>query len=110
MSPPSVTTLTFSPGIGLGVIASGARRVTDAMLMSASRALAECSPLVNGEDGALLPDLAGIHQVSHHIARMVAKCAMSQGLAAKLSDEVLNKSIVANFWQPEYRHYRRTSF
>ncbi|WP_241723795.1 NAD-dependent malic enzyme [Raoultella sp. HC6] len=98
------------PGIGLGVIASGARRVTDAMLMSASRALAECSPLVNGEDGALLPDLAGIHQVSRHIARMVAKCAMSQGLAAKLSDEVLNKSIEANFWQPEYRHYRRTSF
>lgn len=98
------------PRIGLGVIASGARRVTDAMLMSASRALAECSPLVNGEDGALLPDLAGIHQVSRHIARMVAKCAMSQGLAAKLSDEVLNKSIEANFWQPEYRHYRRTSF
>jgi len=57
-----------------------------------------------------LPDLAGIHQVSRHIARMVAKCAMSQGLAAKLSDEVLNKSIEANFWQPEYRHYRRTSF
>ena len=97
MSPPSVTTLTFSPGIGLGVIASGASRVTDAMLMSASRALAECSPLVNGKDGALLPDLAEIHQVSRHIARMVAKCAMSQDQAALASDEVLDKSIEANF-------------
>lgn len=33
------------PGIGLGVIASGAKRVTETMLMAASRALAECSPL-----------------------------------------------------------------
>src|SRR5690606_13985606 len=32
------------PGIGLGVIASGAKRVTDNMLMASSNALADCSP------------------------------------------------------------------
>ncbi len=98
------------PGIGLGVIASGAKRVTDEMLMSASRALAECSPLAKGEGSALLPDLSDIHQVSRHIARMVARTAMSQGKAAQVTDEVLDKAIEANFWQPEYRRYHRSSF
>jgi malate dehydrogenase (oxaloacetate-decarboxylating) len=98
------------PGIGLGVIASGAKRVTDEMLMSASRALAECSPLAKGEGSALLPDLSEIHQVSRHIARMVARTAMSQGKAAQVTDEVLDKAIEANFWQPEYRRYHRSSF
>lgn len=98
------------PGIGLGVIASGAKRVTDEMLMSASRALAECSSLAKGEGSALLPDLSEIHQVSRHIARMVARTAMSQGKAAQVTDEVLDKAIEANFWQPEYRRYHRSSF
>lgn len=98
------------PGVGLGVIASGAKRVSDDMLMSASRALAECSPLAKGADGALLPDLAEIHQVSKYIAKMVARTAMSQGIATQVSDEVLDKSIETNFWQPEYRNYHRSSF
>jgi malate dehydrogenase (oxaloacetate-decarboxylating) len=98
------------PGIGLGVIASGATRVTDAMLMSASRALAECSPLVKGEEGSLLPDLADIHKVSRYIAKMVAKTAMLQGKAVQTPDEVIEQAIEANFWRPEYRRYRRTSF
>ncbi|MBQ4680994.1 NAD-dependent malic enzyme [Aeromonas dhakensis] len=98
------------PGIGLGVIAAGATRVTDAMLMSASRALAECSPLVKGEEGSLLPDLADIHEVSRYIAKMVAKTAMLQGKAVQTPDEVIDQAIEANFWRPEYRRYRRTSF
>ena len=98
------------PGIGLGVIASGANRVTDAMLMSASRALADCSPLVKGEEGSLLPDLADIHQVSRYIAKMVAKTAMLQGKAVQTPDDVIDQAIEANFWRPEYRRYRRTSF
>jgi hypothetical protein len=32
------------PAIGLGVVASGARRVTDTMILAAARALAEHSP------------------------------------------------------------------
>ncbi|MGE9806593.1 malic enzyme-like NAD(P)-binding protein, partial [Escherichia coli] len=61
------------PGIGLGVIASGAKRVTDAMLMVASRALADCSPMAKEGDGPLLPLLADIQQVSRYIAKQVAK-------------------------------------
>ena len=43
------------PGLGLGVLAVKARRVSDAMVMAAARALAECSPSRGNSAGALLP-------------------------------------------------------
>ena len=98
------------PGIGLGVLASGAKRVTDAMLMSASRALAACSPLAINGEGALLPPLEDIQQVSRQIAKMVGKTAQLQGQALQVSDAALDAAIEANFWHPEYRKYRRISF
>ncbi|QSX36365.1 NAD-dependent malic enzyme [Shewanella sedimentimangrovi] len=98
------------PGIGLGVLASGAKRVSDEMLMASSRALAECSPLAINGSGALLPRLEDIHQVSKHIAFAVAKVAVQQGLALDTTDELLLQSIENNFWYPEYRRYKRTSF
>ncbi|GHA17243.1 NAD-dependent malic enzyme [Oceanisphaera arctica] len=98
------------PGIGLGVLACGAKRVTDAMLMSASRALAACSPMALNGDGALLPPLEEIQEVSRQIAKMVAKTAQLQGQALQISDAALDAAIEANFWQAEYRKYRRVSF
>lgn len=98
------------PGIGLGVLACGAKRVTDAMLMASSRALAACSPLAKNGEGALLPPLGEIQQVSRQIAKMVAKTAQLQGHALQISDEQLDKAIEFNYWTPEYRQYRRVSF
>ncbi|KAB8307308.1 NAD-dependent malic enzyme [Erwinia endophytica] len=97
------------PGIGLGVIASGATRVTDSMLMAASRALAECSPLVNDGDGPVLPEVKDIQGVSKVIAMAVGKAAQLAGVAVVTSEDVLSQAIAANFWVPQYRHYRRTS-
>ena len=98
------------PGVGLGVIACQASRVTDEMLMEASRALAECSPLANEGKGDLLPPLDQIQQVSRHIAFAVAKQAMREGKALPLEDEALRTAIDQLFWQPRYRSYKRTSF
>jgi malate dehydrogenase (oxaloacetate-decarboxylating) len=39
------------PGIGLGVLAAGARRITDAMFMVAGKKVAELSPTVTDKDG-----------------------------------------------------------
>lgn len=97
------------PGIGLGVIASRATRVTDCMLMAASRALADCSPLANDGTGAVLPDIKDIQGVSKLIAFEVGKAAQLAGVAMVTSEEVLSKAIADNFWLPQYRHYRRTS-
>ncbi|OSN07451.1 NAD-dependent malic enzyme [Lonsdalea iberica] len=98
------------PGIGLGVLASGARRITDGMLMAASRALADCSPLANDGKGGLLPEIEKIQDVSHHIALEVAKMAQEDGVAEVTSEEALIKAIEHNFWHPQYRKYKRTSF
>jgi len=98
------------PGIGLGVIASGASRVTDNMFMVSSEALAKCSPLVSGMGSCLLPRLAEIRDVSKAIAKAVALQAMEDGVAMKVDTDVLDEMIEKNFWEPEYRSYRRTSF
>lgn len=97
------------PGIGLGVVAAKAKRVSDEMLMAASNALADASPLVNYGTGSLLPSLTEIAQLSRHIAFAVGKVAMEQGLALELSDEALEQSIERNFWKAEYRPYKRVS-
>ena len=98
------------PGIGLGVLAVNARRVTSEMLMESSRALAECSPLAIHGEGPLLPGLEDIQKVSRKIAFAVAKKAVEQHKAPKNSDERIREKIDANFWQSEYRRYKRTSF
>ncbi|HCH0001512.1 TPA: NAD-dependent malic enzyme [Vibrio parahaemolyticus] len=98
------------PGIGLGVLAVNAKRVTDEMLMESSRALATCSPLAINGRGALLPPLEEIHLVSKKIAFAVAKKAIEQGVALEITDEALNDAIDQAFWQSVYRRYKRTAF
>lgn len=97
------------PGIGLGVIASGASHITDEMIMSASEALAEHSPLLNDPNSLVLPELKDIQNVSKAIAFAVAKTAQQQGKAVVTSAEALKQAINDNFWSAEYRDYRRTS-
>ncbi|WP_334021505.1 NAD-dependent malic enzyme [Alteromonas sp. S015] len=97
------------PGIGLGVVASKAKLISDEMLMAASNALASASPLVNTGQGSLLPPLAAIAEISREIAFEVGKVAMEQGLALEMSDDALRASIERNFWKAEYRPYKRVS-
>lgn len=66
------------PGIGLGVIASGASRITDEMLMSASETLAQYSPLVLNGEGLVLPELKDIQKVSAQLRLRLAKWRSSK--------------------------------
>lgn len=97
------------PGIGLGVIASKARIISDEMLMAASNALADASPMVTDPNGELLPPLTEIGRLSRKIAFAVAKVAMAQELALTIPDELLEQRIENNFWKAEYRPYKRVS-
>lgn len=98
------------PGIGLGVIAGNISRITDRMLQVASETLAAASPVANTGKGELLPPLTGIAELSKNIAFAIAKVAFEQGLALEISDDELREQIEFNFWKPEYRKYRRSSF
>jgi malate dehydrogenase (oxaloacetate-decarboxylating) len=54
--------------------------------------------------------LDDIRAVSKVIARAVFIQAVSDGVAMPVPEELIDSKIEANFWQPEYRDYRRTSF
>jgi malate dehydrogenase (oxaloacetate-decarboxylating) len=95
------------PGIGLGVVAAGITRITDEMLMVASEALAAMSPLIRHGEGALLPSLTDIAEVSKKIAFEIGLLAQRQKVAVEISEEALWAQIEANYWVPHYRHYER---
>jgi len=95
------------PGVGLGVIASGARRVTDAMFVAAARALAEFSPALHDETAALFPALEEVRKVSRRVALAVALEALSAGLAPEASRDEMEKRIEKHMWTPHYVPYRR---
>jgi len=97
------------PGVGLGVVASKATRVTDNMLMASSYALAEYSAVHKSGSAELLPDLNDIREVSKYIAKMVFRQAIIDGVTPKVSDEDIEKAIDSNFWRPSYRPYRRNA-
>jgi len=97
------------PGIGLGVVSANINRITDKMLQVASETLAASSPLANTGEGELLPPLTAITQLSKDIAFAIAKVAFEEKLALTLTDEELTAKIENNFWQAEYRQYRRIS-
>ncbi|CCQ12039.1 NAD-dependent malic enzyme [Pseudoalteromonas luteoviolacea B = ATCC 29581] len=97
------------PGIGLGVIAAKASKVTESMLMVASETLASSSPLANKGKGSLLPPLTEVEALSREIAFAVAKKAMEEGVALEMDDEATLNAINKNFWLPKYRNYKRRS-
>lgn len=90
------------PAVGLGVIASGAVRVTDEMMRAAARALGASAPANHDPHGALLPPLPEIRRVSHDIAHAVGTEAQEQGHAPKTSPEELRQKIADTFWEPAY--------
>lgn len=98
------------PGIGLGVLAARATGISDNMLMAASQALADISMEYEKAPGAILPPIKVIKEISEKIAYEVALQAVQDKLALPITAENLQRRLKANFWLPEYRNYRRTSF
>ncbi len=90
------------PAMGLGVLASGANRVTDEMFMVAAIALKEFSPVVTDPNGELLPPLTDLRRLARHIAIAVGMKAQEQGLAPKTDREKLEALVDEKMWQPEY--------
>lgn len=93
------------PGVGLGVIASGATRVTDEMFLAAAQSLAE---EVSDDDlalGRVYPSLTRIRDVSAHVATAVAEVAWAQGLTSKPRPEDPAAYVRSQMYVPEYPVY-----
>ncbi|MBC7870900.1 MAG: NAD-dependent malic enzyme, partial [Chitinophagaceae bacterium] len=95
------------PGVGLGVIVSGARRVTDEMFFVAAQTLANLLSADELSEGRIYPHLATIRSVSAHIAEAVAKVAYARGLATEPmgNPDHLFAKIQAQMFVPEYADY-----
>lgn len=91
------------PGIGLGLIAVKAARVTDSMLVAAAFALAKSAE----SEINLLPPLSKIREVSFDIALAVAKEAVRLGLAEKMDPIEIEKRIRRKMWEPVYLPYKK---
>lgn len=90
------------PAVGLGLVASKARRVTDKMMLAGAKALGEQSPALKDPSASLLPNVGMIRTVALEVAYGVARKAQEEGLAAESKPEVLRQALVESQWIPEY--------
>jgi len=91
------------PGVGLGALAVGARRVTDGMFEAAARALAAVSPA--RVDRSLLPPVTELRSVARIVAGAVARAARAEGLCPEYDDLKIDARIQARMWRPMYQPY-----
>jgi malate dehydrogenase (oxaloacetate-decarboxylating) len=95
------------PGLALGILVSRARRVTDAMVMAAAKALAQLSPAREDKNGRLLPPIAESRKVGMIVAEAVGRQAITDGVAGVEDAESLLQQLRGYVWQPVYQPYER---
>jgi len=93
------------PGVGLGVVAVRASRVTDEMFMAAARTLAEHVSEADLAQGSLYPPLNRVRDVSAHIAASVADVAYRSDLAGMERPADLLDYVRSQMYEPRYVSY-----
>lgn len=94
------------PGVGLGALVAGARRVTDRMFTVAAETLAHAPTEDDLATGALLPSIGRLREIAARIAAAVVREAVSAGLAPPVPDGEVEARVRAAMWYPEYARYR----
>lgn len=89
------------PGLGLGAIVSGARHVTDNMLLAAAEAVASQVD-VSRPGASLLPPVSNLRASSATVAVAVARAAAEDGVATKSHGNLI-QAVHDAMWQPVYR-------
>jgi len=90
------------PGVGLGVLASQAKRVTNEMFIAAARALSECSPARKNPTASLYPRIEDVREVSRRVALAVGLAAQQVGVADQTTPEELERRVTEQMWEPHY--------
>jgi malate dehydrogenase (oxaloacetate-decarboxylating) len=95
------------PGLALGILVSRATRVTDGMIMAATKALASLSPARADKNAPLLPPIADARKTSAAVAEGVFRQAIADGVAEPASEAEIAEKLSAYMWEPVYRLYER---
>lgn len=93
------------PGVGLGIVCTGARRVTDAMFIAAARTLASLVREDELATGLVYPAIQRIHAVSHAIAVAVAEEVYARRLGTRPRPGDLAGYIRSQMFKPEYANH-----
>jgi malate dehydrogenase (oxaloacetate-decarboxylating)(NADP+) len=93
------------PGVGLGVVAVRATRVTDEMFMAAARTLAQHVSEEDLAQGSLYPPLNRVRDVSAHIAAAVAEVVFRDDLADIERPADLLEHVRAQMYDPRYVNF-----
>jgi malate dehydrogenase (oxaloacetate-decarboxylating)(NADP+) len=92
--------------VGLGVIASQARRVTDEMFFASAKTLAGLVTDGDLAQGRIYPGLDRIREVSAAIAVAVAEVAFERGLTDMPRPADLAAHVQAQMYVPAYPEYK----
>ncbi len=95
------------PGLALGILASKAKYVSDAMIMASAKALAALSPTHKDKNANLLPPIADSRKISLVVAEAVGKQAIAEGVAGVADSQTFDADLHAGIWEPIYRPYER---
>ncbi len=98
-----VNNLYLFPGLGRGVIAVGATRVSEGMLSAAATAIGSAIARDPSPEGGLLPPLAQVGEVADLVAVSVARQAVAEGLAPQHDDAAIIDAVNSRKWIPEYQ-------
>lgn len=90
------------PGVGLGIVASHARLVTDRMFLTAAKVLADMVLQEEIEVGAIYPSLNRVRAVSHAIAIAVCQVAQQEELTTHEPPHDLAAYVRSLMYEPGY--------
>lgn len=93
------------PGVGLGVIVSRSRIVTDEMFLAAAHSLANQVKDSDIERGRVYPPLSAIREVSAKIAADVCKMAYDNGFTDRPEPDDILADVHSYMYRPVYPHY-----
>ena len=96
-----VNNISIFPGVGLGVLAVGAREVTDSMITAASGAVADLAASLPGDQ--LLPPVEESARAADVVALAVAEAAVDAGVhRVDVERDELEAHIRRARWRPSY--------
>jgi malic enzyme len=89
------------PGVGLGVLVSEAREVTDAMFVAAADTLAAELAPDDLAAGSLFPRISELRRLTARVAEAVVRQAATDGVARNPSDDPA-EAVASSMWEPVY--------
>ncbi len=90
------------PAVGMAIVATQAKRVTDEMFIEAARAVADQIKPEHHEEGLLYPPQSEILETEIHTAARVAKLVFDSGLARVEQPKDIEAFIRSHVYEPQY--------